>query len=187
MCQTPCEGSQEWWRYETRVSLFIGLPGEVLVVDVLWHRDLGDVELCWGGHQVPLVHPPEKRRVKFFSCKFYSEFLSREQLVSAALERMTVVFRKWSQLGRSFDHHLMQVMDLPIEKSSYLSGQPLSLWGPVTRSRPVPSCFSTMTRLPFKSIFMHFPRLFCFQNASSVTSAIARSTRHKRLFCRFCW
>merc|ERR1719397_36962 len=34
-------------------------PGKVLVVDVLRHRDLGDVELCGGGHQVPLVHPPE--------------------------------------------------------------------------------------------------------------------------------
>merc|ERR550534_3513085 len=29
-----------------------------------------------------------------------------------------------------------------------LSGQPLSLWGPVTRRRPVPSCFRTTTRLP---------------------------------------
>merc|ERR1719430_138858 len=29
-----------------------------------------------------------------------------------------------------------------------LMGQPLSLWGPVTRIRPVPSCFSTITRLP---------------------------------------
>ena len=36
----------------------MGLPGEVLVVDVLRHRHLGDVELCRGGHQVPLVHPP---------------------------------------------------------------------------------------------------------------------------------
>merc|ERR1719397_1494772 len=45
------------------VSLLLGLlslhPGEVLVVDVLRHRDLRDVELCGGGHQVPLVHPPE--------------------------------------------------------------------------------------------------------------------------------
>merc|ERR1719472_760791 len=45
------------------VTLLLGLlslhPGEVLVVDVLRHRDLGDVELCGGGHQVPLVHPPE--------------------------------------------------------------------------------------------------------------------------------
>merc|ERR1719320_492244 len=54
------------------VSLLLGLkdvsfllrflslhPGEVLVVDVLRHRHLGDVELCGGGHQVPLVHPPE--------------------------------------------------------------------------------------------------------------------------------
>merc|ERR1719341_3078842 len=45
------------------VSLLLRLlslhPGEVLVVDVLRHRHLGDVELCRGGHQVPLVHPPE--------------------------------------------------------------------------------------------------------------------------------
>ena len=36
-----------------------GLPGKVLVVDVLGQRDLGDVDLGRGGHQVPLVHPPE--------------------------------------------------------------------------------------------------------------------------------
>merc|ERR1719237_1217536 len=45
------------------VCLPLGLlslhPGEVLVVDVLRHRHLGDVELCRGGYQVPLVHPPE--------------------------------------------------------------------------------------------------------------------------------
>merc|ERR1719397_1566600 len=45
------------------VSLLLGLlslhPGEVLVVDVLRHRDFRDVELCGGGHQVPLVYPPE--------------------------------------------------------------------------------------------------------------------------------
>merc|ERR1719234_314183 len=34
-------------------------PSEVLVVDILRHKHLGDVELCGGGHQVPLVHPPE--------------------------------------------------------------------------------------------------------------------------------
>ena len=39
----------------------MGLPGEVLVVDVLRHRHLGDVELGGGGDQVPLVHPPGQR------------------------------------------------------------------------------------------------------------------------------
>ena len=38
------------------------LPGEVLVVDVLRHRHLGDVKLCGGGHKVPLVHPPTQKK-----------------------------------------------------------------------------------------------------------------------------
>merc|ERR1719397_2232990 len=50
------------------VSLLLGLlslyPGKVLVVDVLRHRDLGDVKLCGGGHQVPLVHPPERAAIE---------------------------------------------------------------------------------------------------------------------------
>ena len=44
-----------------RAFRLMGLPGKVLVVDVLRHRDLGDVELGGSGHQVPLVHPPGQR------------------------------------------------------------------------------------------------------------------------------
>ena len=41
----------------------------------------------------------------------------------------------------------------------YLSGQPLSLWGPVTSRRPVPSCFRTTTRLPkiYRVVFLTGP------------------------------
>ena len=71
----------------------MGLPGEVLVVDVLRHRDLGDIELCGGGHQVPLVHPPVLRSN---SISVLQHLLTRVllQLESADLERMMVVFRK---------------------------------------------------------------------------------------------
>ena len=45
------------------VQPYLVLPGEVLVVDVLGDRHLGDVELGGGGDQVPLVHPPEEKKV----------------------------------------------------------------------------------------------------------------------------